>query len=608
VYKLFLIRKYLRKRRIAWWALFAVALCTMMVLVVISVMGGWLEMARSSFRGLSGDLLIQGDSDFGFPNYQAMINRLSPANEPNVQAAVPIIRTFGLINIGNVKPDKVQVFGYPIDQIGQVNSFPQSLYRQYQFRLDAAADANNSKLSPEDRQDAARDAATTQPAPSFGLIHGSVSIAHVQLPAATKFLDDFLQSPINRLTYDPAAATLTYTGRMNVATRDALLKISHNAGFARWLDLRVAGGTMTSDERAALLKLSDDPAWPGAIRALYATAVEDGVNYAGLMPKNPRAANWPGLIGGSGELEIHKDKDGNTVGRNAGLYGLPVKLTVLSISPGEFDVNENNISNDYFWIVDDSHTKVWQYDTNSVYVPFDALQKDLNMEATTGIDAVTGQPVVEPARCTEIDVKLTSGADLNAMRDTVQKDIDQVWAVTSSANPLSRFMREPTVQTWEESQAVWLHAIENEKSLVTFLFGIVSIVAIFLIFCIFYMIVMEKTRDIGIIKSVGATSGGVAAIFLGYGLVIGIVGAGVGLLGAYSLVHNINEIHGWMSHHLGITVWDPRVYAFDTIPNTMDVRETSIIILVAIVSSVLGALLPAIRAARMNPIEAIRWE
>jgi lipoprotein-releasing system permease protein len=169
-------------------------------------------------------------------------------------------------------------------------------------------------------------------------------------------------------------------------------------------------------------------------------------------------------------------------------------------------------------------------------------------------------------------------------------------------------MREPTVQTWEESQAVWLHAIENEKSLVTFLFGIVSIVAIFLIFCIFYMIVMEKTRDIGIIKSVGATSGGVAAIFLGYGLVIGIVGAGVGLLGAYSLVHNINEIHGWMSHHLGITVWDPRVYAFDTIPNTMDVRETSIIILVAIVSSVLGALLPAIRAARMNPIEAIRWE
>ena len=64
--------------------------------------------------------------------------------------------------------------------------------------------------------------------------------------------------------------------------------------------------------------------------------------------------------------------------------------------------------------------------------------------------------------------------------------------------------------------------------LVTFLFGIISIVAVFLIFCIFYMIVVEKTKDIGIIKSVGATAGGVAGIFLGYGLAIGLVGGGAG--------------------------------------------------------------------------------
>ena len=64
----------------------------------------------------------------------------------------------------------------------------------------------------------------------------------------------------------------------------------------------------------------------------------------------------------------------------------------------------------------------------------------------------------------------------------------------------------------------------------TFLFGIISLVAVFLIFCIFYMIVVEKTKDIGIIKSVGATAGGVAGIFLGYGLAIGIVGASLGLL------------------------------------------------------------------------------
>ena len=67
--------------------------------------------------------------------------------------------------------------------------------------------------------------------------------------------------------------------------------------------------------------------------------------------------------------------------------------------------------------------------------------------------------------------------------------------------------------------------------------------AVFLIFCIFYMIVVEKTKDIGIIKSVGATSGGVAGIFLGYGLAIGIVGGALGLLLSYLIVTNINEIH-----------------------------------------------------------------
>ena len=59
-----------------------------------------------------------------------MIERIEKL--PEVEAAVPVIRTFGLINIDNQKTDGVQVIGYPLDQIGKVNRFPQSLYRQYQ--------------------------------------------------------------------------------------------------------------------------------------------------------------------------------------------------------------------------------------------------------------------------------------------------------------------------------------------------------------------------------------------------------------------------------------------------------------------------------------------
>src|SRR5207253_5381006 len=110
---------------------------------------------------------------------------------------------------------------------------------------------------------------------------------------------------------------------------------------------------------------------------------------------------------------------------------------------------------------------------------------------------------------------------------------------------------------WYKTQptAKFLSAVEKEIVLVTFLFAIISIVAIFLIFCIFFMIVVEKTKDIGIIKSVGATSSGVASIFLGYGLLIGIVGSFAGLFFAWLITHYINQIHTWLGKVTGIVIW-----------------------------------------------------
>src|SRR5438552_17438252 len=100
MYKLHLILKYLRKRRIAWVSLIAVMLCTTMVLVVISVMGGWLRMFRQSFHGLSGDVIVAGNSLTGFPHYQAMIDRIEKL--PEVEAAVATLESFGFIHDQNI--------------------------------------------------------------------------------------------------------------------------------------------------------------------------------------------------------------------------------------------------------------------------------------------------------------------------------------------------------------------------------------------------------------------------------------------------------------------------------------------------------------------------
>src|SRR3954453_10183981 len=106
MYKLHLILKYLRKRRIAWVSLIAVMLCTAMVLVVISIMGGWLRMFRESFHGLGGDVIITSRSLAGFAHYQDMILQIEAL--PEVEAAAPVIRTFGLMKINRASPDKVQ--------------------------------------------------------------------------------------------------------------------------------------------------------------------------------------------------------------------------------------------------------------------------------------------------------------------------------------------------------------------------------------------------------------------------------------------------------------------------------------------------------------------
>src|SRR2546421_12534765 len=107
MYKLHLILKYLRKRRIAWVSLVAVTLCTAMVIVVISVMGGWLRMFRDSFHGLSGDIIVSKQSLAGFPYYQEMIDQIEQVE--GVNAADPMIQTFALIHIGtNDIPNQIQ--------------------------------------------------------------------------------------------------------------------------------------------------------------------------------------------------------------------------------------------------------------------------------------------------------------------------------------------------------------------------------------------------------------------------------------------------------------------------------------------------------------------
>ena len=81
-----------------------------------------------------------------------------------------------------------------------------------------------------------------------------------------------------------------------------------------------------------------------------------------------------------------------------------------------------------------------------------------------------------------------------------------------------------------------------------------------------------------------------------------------GAVGGYFFVRNINAIHDWIARTFGFVVWSREHFMFDTIPNEVDPMTAAVIVAGAIVAGLIGALIPAVRAARMRPVEALRYE
>jgi lipoprotein-releasing system permease protein len=264
-----------------------------------------------------------------------------------------------------------------------------------------------------------------------------------------------------------------------------------------------------------------------------------------------------------------------------------------------------------FRYVDDSRTGVYEIDSRHIYIDFELLQRLLEMQAVPRVDDEgneTGK--IAPARASQVQIKLKPGVDSEAISERLTETYlslaaDKRFELTDVERDLfDRLEARP----WQETQAHIIGPIQKEKMLVTILFGIISMVAVALILCILYMIVLQKTRDIGILKAVGGSSGGVATIWVGYGMCVGVVGAILGTILGTVFVYNLNNIQDLLIEWFGIRVWDMKVYSFDSIPQEVDPVDAAAIAMIAIAASTLGALGAARRAALMEPVESIRHE
>ncbi|MEM1318152.1 MAG: lipoprotein-releasing ABC transporter permease subunit [Pseudomonadota bacterium] len=217
-----------------------------------------------------------------------------------------------------------------------------------------------------------------------------------------------------------------------------------------------------------------------------------------------------------------------------------------------------------------------EYDNIFVFMPLLESQLYFNKEEVVDV----------------IETFITDADNVERMRDPVE---------AGAGRPIS-------VSDWRQRNASFFSALEVERNVMFLILTLILLIAALNIVSGLFMLVKEKGSDIAILRTMGATRGAVLRIFLITGASIGVFGtiAGFGLGVLFS--QNINAFGEGLSSLLGTSVWDPTVRFLSEIPARLDMGETLMVVVMALGLSLLATLFPAWRAARLDPVEALRYE
>jgi lipoprotein-releasing system permease protein len=551
MYKLLLSSRYLRTRFIALASIVSVMLGVATMIVVNSVMTGFSVQMRERIHGILADVMIETSSADGEDHPQYYIDAIHKAAGPYIEAVTPTVEVYGMMSFHFLDMD----FNRPVTLIGidphgkdQVSPL-RGYLRSRQSRRE-----EDAMVGPERPIEEPLDWSLSEP--------------------AKQWRKDW--APYERRRQEFASEMTAADPRVTPVAAET----NPAAAF---------------EQPATPIETADAGANP------FGMTTSEPVDPAALQPA--RIFVGEGLFSYLGE----PGKDGRARQEFVVLPGQDVNITTVKQGkpePVSFKAT----------VVDLFKSGMSEYDSTLVFCSLEHLQKFRGMmqppprpaagasheEMTKWMAAMEGWQKNEKldwrnGRFTTLQVKLKDPAMAGTVVELLRK---------SSDLPFHKFQ----VKTWEQKQGPLLEAVEVESAILNVLLFLIITVAGFGILAIFYMIVVEKTRDIGILKALGASSKGVMSIFLGYGLALGLVGSGVGVAIGLLFVRYINQIERVISWVLGRKVFDENIYYFHEIPTVVQPAMVAWVAFGAVIIAVIASVLPARRASALHPVRALRFE
>ena len=222
------------------------------------------------------------------------------------------------------------------------------------------------------------------------------------------------------------------------------------------------------------------------------------------------------------------------------------------------------------------YSGMYEYDNTMAYISLESAQKFFSMDAhVTGIEVKT----------------------------------EDIYRVKEIGKEIRKQMGFPFwTKDWMEMNRNLFAALKLEKIAMFIILVLIVLVAAFNIISTLIMVVMEKNKDIAILKSMGAPSRGILKIFMIEGGVIGVVGTILGTLLGLGAAFNLETITGFVENLFGFKILASDVYYIDKLPSQVNPLDVSLIVITAILISLLATLYPSWRASKLDPAEALRYE